>query len=416
MAGFDVVLLGATGTTGSRALPYLAERAGELGIMWAVAGRDPQRLYQATADLPPLGMPEVFEVDLDDPAQVASVARAGRVVCNLAGPYRRTAPALLAACVAAGTHYLDVTGELDVVADMIAANHADAVAAGVRLVQVAGFESLPFDLAVAAAGDAARAAGSDLVEAEALLSVQLPPGLPRLSDGVSAGTFRSLLGVLGSDDAGAATDPALLLPSGADARLVRSTSPVGTLPRLRGASVVVPMAPSPFITPAVVQRSHALRDPDGPPLRYREGVALGDGLLSLPLQLAVAAPVATAATGLRAFSRLAPGPVRRGTARALDRLAPILGDGPDGDRLAGWRWRLDVRGVAADGREHRVVVDADGHPGYLATSRMAAEAALLLGDASADLPDAAGHLTPAAALGTAELARFDRARVRFRSP
>ena len=60
------------------------------------------------------------------------------------------------------------------------------------------------------------------------------------------------------------------------------------------------------------------------------------------------------------------------------------------------------------------MVDADGHPGYLATSRMLAEAALLLADDDADLPDRAGHLTPALALGTAEVDRFAQAGVRIR--
>lgn len=419
MDRFDVVLFGATGVTGRRAVPYLARRTTDLGMRWAVAGRDPQRLMQLTAGLPLTGMPEVLEADLSSPASLAALAGSARVVINAVGPYRDSAPDLVAACVEAGTDYLDLTGELDVVAQLVAQHHDAAEAAGVRIVQGAGFESLPFDLAVAAAAAAARRVGSRLVEAEALLSVQLPPGLPRPSDGVSGGTFRSLLGVLGSADAAATVDPACLLPPGADRDAVRSASPIGTLPRLRGASVVVPMAPSPFLNPAVVHRSAVLGRQHGvghaPDFRYREGVALGDGLLSLPLQLAVAAPVAMAATGFKALATLVPRPVRRGAAELLGQFGPASGDGPGDDRVEGWRWRLDVRGTDGDGADHRVVVDADGHPGYLATARMVAEAALLLADPDAAIPDRAGHLTPALALGTDELARFDLARVRFRT-
>jgi short subunit dehydrogenase-like uncharacterized protein len=420
VARFDVVLFGATGVTGRRAVPYLAARVAELGGSWAVAGRDPQRLFQLTSGLPLAGMPEVLEADLDDPASLEALAASCRVLVNAVGPTRASAPPLVSACIAAGTDYLDLSGELDVVGDLVEDHHAAAVAAGVRIVQCAGFEALPFDLAVAAAADAARDTGSRLVEAEALLSVQLPPGLPRLSDGISAGTFRSLLGVIGAQDTVRALDPACLLPFDADADAVRSASPIGTLPRLRGASIVIPMTPSPFVNPAVIHRTDALGRAEGHGnavgFRYREGVAVGDGVLSLPFQLALAAPVATAATGLRALAALTPRPVRRGAAEVLGRLEPALRDGPDEDRLEGWRWRLDVRGTDEHGLEHRVVVDADGHPGYLATSRMVAEAALLLADPEAQLPEAAGHLTPAAALGTAELARFDHARVRFRVP
>jgi short subunit dehydrogenase-like uncharacterized protein len=60
----------------------------------------------------------------------------------------------------------------------------------------------------------------------------------------------------------------------------------------------------------------------------------------------------------------------------------------------------------------RVGVDADGHPGYLATARMLGEAGLLLAEPGAT-PDKAGCLTPATALGTACVPRFERARVRF---
>ena len=60
----------------------------------------------------------------------------------------------------------------------------------------------------------------------------------------------------------------------------------------------------------------------------------------------------------------------------------------------------------------RVDVDADGHPGYLATARMLGEAGLLLAEPGAT-PERAGCLTPATALGTGSLERFERARLRF---
>jgi short subunit dehydrogenase-like uncharacterized protein len=64
------------------------------------------------------------------------------------------------------------------------------------------------------------------------------------------------------------------------------------------------------------------------------------------------------------------------------------------------------------GNELRVEVDADGHPGYLATARMLGEAGLLLAEPGAT-PERAGCLTPAIALGAASAPRFERARLRF---
>ena len=59
-----------------------------------------------------------------------------------------------------------------------------------------------------------------------------------------------------------------------------------------------------------------------------------------------------------------------------------------------------------------MTVDGEGHPGYLATARMLGEAGLLLGEPGAT-PDRTGCLTPAAALGTEQIERFDRARLHF---
>ena len=63
----------------------------------------------------------------------------------------------------------------------------------------------------------------------------------------------------------------------------------------------------------------------------------------------------------------------------------------------------------------KVGLEARGHPGYSATSRMTAEAGLLLADPEARLPELAGCLTPAAALGVEELGRFAAAGLEFTS-
>ena len=75
---------------------------------------------------------------------------------------------------------------------------------------------------------------------------------------------------------------------------------------------------------------------------------------------------------------------------------------------------MSVLGRTPAGNEVRVEVDADGHPGYLATARMLGEAGLMLAEPELT-PARAGSLTPATALGTASLDRFEHARLRFRT-
>lgn len=414
----DVVLFGATGTTGGNALPYLAERAAELGLRWGIAGRRPQRLMTLVADLPLDQQPHVLEADLDEPIPLRELAASARVVINAVGPYRHSAAPVIAACIEAGAHYLDVTGETDVIAEMLHRFDDDARAAGVRIVQAAGYEALPFDLAVALATERAAARGATVDAADAIGSFALPPGLPRPSDGISGGTYASTVEAVRGGEMATLLDPASLVSDPDEAAQVRASSPLGLLPRLAGTSVVVPMVPSPLTNPPVVHRTASVLRAEGAGpaagFRYREGMSLGDGLLTLPLQLALAAPIGAATAGATWLARLAPQPLRDVAAATMEKLGPDAGAGPRADRLEGWRWRLDVVVECDDSATERIVVDADGHPGYLATSRMLAEAAFLLADDTADLPERAGHLTPALALGTAELQRFTRAGVRIR--
>jgi short subunit dehydrogenase-like uncharacterized protein len=96
----------------------------------------------------------------------------------------------------------------------------------------------------------------------------------------------------------------------------------------------------------------------------------------------------------------------------MKKVFPGSGFGPDADRLENWSWQMAVRARTPGGNEVRVDVDAEGHPGYLATARMLGEAGLLLAEPGAT-PERAGSLTPATALGTDSLDRFEHARARF---
>ena len=105
-----VGLLGATGITGRVALAHLLARAPEAGVDVVVGARDPERVRALCAerDLP---VPEVLHADVAEPGSLRAFVRRVDVLVNLAGPYTRLAPPVLAACVAEGAHYLDLTGE-----------------------------------------------------------------------------------------------------------------------------------------------------------------------------------------------------------------------------------------------------------------------------------------------------------------
>jgi short subunit dehydrogenase-like uncharacterized protein len=411
----DVVVFGATGVTGRRVAAYLAERATETDAHWAAAARDVAKLDRVL-DENGVSAPETIVADLDDPASLAAMASRARVVLNLVGPYTLYGRPVIEACVAGGAHYADLTGEIPFVRQMIDAFAGRAAQAGVKLVQVCGFESLPPDLAVLLAAETARDRwDEDLAGADLEVSVKAPPGLPRPSDIISGGTAQSLAAAASSEDASAVTDPAALITDPATAEEVRRRSPISVMPRRSGDAVIAPMAPAAFINPAVIQRTAALLAAESgtltEPFRYREGVALRGAAASLPLRYAIAGALSGAQATLAGVARARPS-VRRRVSGALSVILPSSGFGPAADRMEEWRWRMSVKARTAQGREVRVEVDADGHPGYLATARMLGEAGLLLAEREAT-PERAGCLTPATALGTACVERFDRARVRF---
>ncbi len=412
----DVVVFGATGVTGRRVAAYLAERADEKPLRWAAAGRDAERVRQVLSAIG-VSAPVVLVADVGDPGSLAAMAARARVVLNLVGPYTKFGRPVIEACVAAGCHYADLTGEVPFVREMIDEFNGPAGEAGVKLVQICGFEALPPDLMVALAAEHLRGRwGEELATVDLEVTIKPPPGLPHPSDGVSGGTFQSIAAIIATDDAAAVTDPAALISDAAVAAAVRRTSPI-TLGARRGSghAVIAPMAPAPFINPAVIHRTAALAaSADGRaamPFRYREGVVLGGGAASLPLRWAVAGALSATQVGLRGLAHASLA-LRRPVAGALARVGPSSGFGPAADRLEGWRWAMSVHARTTAGNELDVQLEADGHPGYLATARLLGEAGMLLAEDGAT-PDQFGALTPAAALGTACIGRFERAHLRF---
>ena len=109
---------------------------------------------------------------MNDPASLAAMASRTRVVLNLGGPYTLYGQPVIEACVANGAHYVDLTGEIPFVRQMIDAYDARAREAGVKVVQVCGFEALPPDLVVLLAAETARErCGEELAEADVEVSV-----------------------------------------------------------------------------------------------------------------------------------------------------------------------------------------------------------------------------------------------------
>jgi short subunit dehydrogenase-like uncharacterized protein len=87
---------------------------------------------------------EVRQASLTDQSALLRLLADVSVVLHCAGPFVHTYQPMVDACLAAGVHYLDITGEIPVF-EAVAARHAEAVAAGVMLMPGTGFDVVPSD-------------------------------------------------------------------------------------------------------------------------------------------------------------------------------------------------------------------------------------------------------------------------------
>lgn len=413
---YDVVLFGATGYTGRQAVLAMVHRAATQSLRWAVAGRQPDKLSAMVTELVPLPaeQPGVIVADANSVDALQRLAAQTDVLLNLAGPYALTGEAVVQACIAHGTHYLDLTGETFWVQQLIARHHRAAKMAQVKVIPSVGYEALPFDLATLwAAQQLYDRTGEACREVKLVVSF-VGKRITGLRDAVSGGTVASLKTLLELDTTDCVRNPACLLPpDSADAAEVAQRNAYTFLPRYDEdvEAVTGPTIPAPFINPPIVLRSQALMAGSGlfaPDFRYVEAMSMKSLVPSvsflpdastLPLQWAAAASLSAPLANL---SAAVGGPLKfeRGALRKLiDWVAPKAGEGPSEEALANSGYALDIVATSVNGKKLRGRLDAQGHPGYRSTPEMAVTAAVGLAKGTLGRTPHFGIVTPATGLG-----------------
>ena len=381
---YDLALFGATGFTGGLTAEYLARNAPP-ELHWALVGRNRAKLEAVGERLAALNgsapAPDLLEADAADRGSLDRVAAATAVVVTTVGPYALYGEPLVAACAAAGSDYVDLTGEPEFVDRMWTLHHAEAERTGARLVHCCGFDSIPHDLG-------------------AYFTVQqLPEGVPLTVNGYvkigggefSGGTYHSAVNGFAR--------ARQTLAAGKERRGAEQR-PVGrqihdSHPRLRRAPDLGGWtAPLPTIDGSVVRHSAASLDRYGPDFRY------GHNIVAKHL-----ATLAALGAGIGTVGLLAQLPPTRGL--LLKVKAP--GEGPSEEtRAKSW---FKVTFVGEGGGRRVVTRVSGGDPGYGETAKMLAESGLCL--AFDDLPETAGQVTTATAMGDALTERLRRAGISF---
>ena len=369
MRDFDLIVYGATGFTGRLVAEYLVQAYPGRG-RGAMAGRSADKLAQvrdaigAPADLP------LIVADADDPASLAAMVSRAEAIVTTVGPYQLYGSELVVACARAGTAYLDLCGEPAWMRHMIDAHEAEAKRTGARIVFSCGFDSIPFDLGVLTAQEAARAKfGAPAPRVKGRVRV--------MKGGFSGGTAASMKATL----AAAARDPSqirlLTDPFALTPGFDGPHQPSGLIPEYDAtlSAWVAPFIMAPINTKNVHRTNFLLGHPYGTDFTYDEMMVAGLGDLG------------------------------RVAAETLAKLNPLKGDkgpkpgeGPSKEEREAGCYDILFAAIMSDGSRLDAVVTGDRDPGYGSTSKMIAESALCL--LEGERKDG-GVWTPAALMGTA---------------
>jgi short subunit dehydrogenase-like uncharacterized protein len=429
---YALLVYGATGYTGRLTARYLAKYA-PAEFRWGVAGRDASKLAAIADEVRALQAPgaQPVGVVVGSGASARDVARAARVVVSTAGPFLLHGEPLLAACVAEGTDYLDITGETLWV-DLMAAKYGEeARRKGVCVVPMSGFDSVPADLgAFFLADHVRRTAGARTAEVCAYVAAKA---------GVSGGTIASMFALLRDPRRRTAANPLLLTPgpdpkslaapisdvrapfyaplfkqyaalfvmAAVNTRVVRRSAGIFALEGEKLVGHPASLAPlPPSSSPSSSSSSSSSARPlaySTAPFRYSEYMLLPRWASAWGMTLAMAL-----------FGLLTAVP---GVAGLIHRMLPQPGQGPSPSamRKSWFHYYLVAR---TEEREPRTFVARvrGGDGGYEETSKMLAEGGLAMALQRASLPGTAlggGFLTPATCFGSVLVDRLRAANILF---
>ena len=360
-AEFDIIVYGATGFTGRLVAEHLTKRYGVGGeVKWAMAGRSADKLVAVRDEIGAPAETPLVVADASDMASLQAMVARTKAVITTVGPYQLYGNELVAACVEAGTDYLDLCGEPVWMRHMIDAHEAKAKQTGARIVFSCGFDSIPFELGVFYLAEQARAKFGHTLP-------RVKGRVRKMKGGFSGGTAASLKATM----AALSKDPSLF---------ALMIDPFALTPGFKGPEqpkgdkveedTDLGATVGPFIMAAIntrnVHRSNAL-------LGHAYGADLAYD------EMVVVDPNAPPAPALGAEG------------------GPKPGEGPSKEERETGFFDVLFIGLGAGGEQMRVAVTGDKDPGYGCTSKMIGEAAICLIHEATDTPG--GVWTPGAAMG-----------------
>lgn len=143
-----IIVIGATGFVGRRFCQELIKFQFHQNFDITFCGKDIKKLellFPSSTRPKKINLKELNNYNQRDVDQIIA---GSFVVCNFAGPFAKYAPNIIKSCATNGVHYLDITGEINFIRDMIIKYDVIAKETNSTLIPFSGFDSVPSDLAV----------------------------------------------------------------------------------------------------------------------------------------------------------------------------------------------------------------------------------------------------------------------------
>lgn len=361
---YDIVVYGATGFTGGLVVKYLAQNTDSTQMKWAIAGRDLNKLFKVknsiVAEHPDLSSLGVIVASNEDEKSLERLAQSTKVVITTAGPYLKYGEQVVKSCVEAGTHCLDLSGEPNYVDHIYKYYDFPAQRSGSVIINSCGFDSVPADLG--ALYTALQLGQGDGKVIQCYVSVK---------GSFSGGTLLSAIEHLEQKDMSSSNG----INYSIGKKKLKSFHYQKLLKKWS--------VPMPVIDPIVVGKSsRAHKNIYGNDFSYAQYIGLDRPWESAGLFAGVGALLLASK-----FSAV--------KEKLVDWKSS--GEGPSEEERTHSHFKVSF--IGSLGEKHIVTSVSGGDPGYTETSKMIAEAALLLVENGDEYKDKGGVHTPAGVLG-----------------
>ena len=384
---FDVIVYGATSFVGQIVTEYLAEYSAKESFTWAIAGRSETKLTDLKARLN-INHVSHFVADSADEQALTHIAQQTKVIMTTVGPYALFGETVVKVCANTGTDYCDLTGEPQWIKAMLEKYESAAQASGARIINSAGFDSIPSDIGVYKAQQlAVKETGSP--------ASQIKMRVRKIKGAASGGTIASMLNVLkeAKEDPSlrkTLVNPYVLCPSNHRFSVRQKNHKKAEFDKeLKIWTMPFVMA---AINERIVHRTNALlNDKYGSNFVYDEAMSAKTGFQAWSFTLGLGSfMLAASVTPLRNL--------------LATHVLPKPGEGPSPEEQLTGMFDMRFYASLSNGQSITVKVEGDRDPGYGSTAKMLSQVALCL---AKDIPDIKGGFwTPAAALNESLIDRL----------